>query len=95
MEKNTKKTSKKTSKKKSPIIEEQKIEIISKTPTKSISDILNDYIINYIQFKIFLKNELLFDTKNTLRKNYPIFKKNYFSIGENKYIYKGIRIELY
>lgn len=106
MEKTTKKSSKKI---KEPIQEipkviEQKKEtpkVIEKVEEKEtyvkneISDIINGYVKTNTQFRIYFRNQILFDTKNKLKKEYPKFNQNDFIIGENKYIYKGIRIEIY
>lgn len=95
MEKNIKKNTKKSIKPTTPDLEETILVDTNEIINKSIDDILNEYVKNYIQFKLFFKNTLIFDTKTLLRKNYPVFGKTGFSIGENKYIYKGIRVELY
>lgn len=67
----------------------------TKEDTLKIYDILNSYIKNYTQFKLYYKNELIFDSMKTLRKNFPKFTKTEFIVGGIKYIYKGIRIETY
>lgn len=58
-------------------------------------EVLNEYVSNNIPFRIYSKDELLFDTKNKLRKEYPIFNENDFIILNKIYIYRGIRIERY
>ena len=96
MEKTTKKSSKKI---KEPIQEIPKvIEKVEEKETyvkNEISDIINGYVKTNTQFRIYFRNQILFDTKNKLKKEYPKFNQNDFIIGENKYIYKGIRIEIY
>ena len=106
MEKNTKKTSKKI---KEQLKETTNMSELTKETQKildvveekenyvknEISDIINDYIKTNTQFRIYFRNQILFDTKNKLKKEYPKFNQNDFIIGENKYIYKGIRIETY
>lgn len=94
------KTTKKVVKKPEKILNEIKKEIVNTSEKPSyikneIYDIITGYIRTNTQFIIYLRNEILFDTKNKLRKEYPIFKENEFIIGKNKYIYKGIRIELH
>ena len=68
---------------------------VKQTNTISISNVLNQYIIDKLQFRIYYKTDLIFDSKNKLKKDYPIFKENDFIVGDNIYIYKGIRIETY
>lgn len=106
MEKNTKKTSKKI---KEQLKETTNMSELTKETQKilyvveekenyvknEISDIINGYVKTNTQFRIYFRNQILFDTKNKLKKEYPKFNQNDFIIGENKYIYKGIRIETY
>ncbi len=68
-----------------------KVEIVKLTN----KDIYNQFIIENIPFRIFFRNELLFDTKTKLVKEYPIFNENDFILSGKNYIYRGIRIERY
>lgn len=106
MEKNTKKTSKKIKDtlKETTLVSEVKkeaqktLDVVEERETyvkNELSDIINGYIKTNTQFRIYFRNQILFDTKNKLKKEYPKFNQNDFIIGENKYIYKGIRIETY
>lgn len=106
MEKNTKKTSKKIKDtlKETTVVSEVKkeaqktLDVVEERETyvkNELSDIINGYIKTNTQFRIYFRNQILFDTKNKLKKEYPKFNQNDFIIGENKYIYKGIRIETY
>ena len=106
MEKTTNKSSKRikeTPKEISNLIEVKKetpkvLEVLEEKETyvkNEISDIINGYIKTNTQFRIYFRNQILFDTENKLKKEYPKFNQNDFIIGENKYIYKGIRIETY
>lgn len=80
-------------------IEHIKVEHIKVEPKLLITEIeinpYEQYIIDNEPFRIYLKNKIIFDTKNKLRKDYPIFNNNYFILNGINYIYRGIIIEKY
>ena len=92
MEKNSKKTPKKTSTKKEVKNTDTQVEVKKEL---TISEVFKQYIVDKTQFRIYFRTDLIFDSKNRLRKDYPIFNENDFIIDDKKYIYKGIRIETY
>lgn len=99
MEKNRKKTIKTKS---TSEVSEQilvKIENTTQSELKVVKNDIPDMITGYINtntpFRIYFRGSVIFDTKNTLRKNYPIIGENEFILGTNKYIYKGISVETY
>lgn len=58
-------------------------------------DIYNQFIIESIPFRIYINGLLLFDSKNKLKKDFPVFKENEFILYNKNYIYRGITIERY
>lgn len=87
MKKTTKKT--KESEVKEDIQEVNEIEKVKQC------DIYNQYKKDHIQYRIKMNNEIIFDSKNKMMKDYPVFSEKCFIVDGKKYIYNSIIIETY
>lgn len=68
---------------------------VNKVTLNTEMKIYNQFIIENIPFRIYINGQLIFDTKNILRKDYPIFKEEDFILLNKNYPYKGITVERY
>lgn len=68
-------------------------ELIPNILVMKTHEIYNQFIIEGTPFKLYFRENIIYDTKN--KQKFPIFNEDYFIIANNKYIYKGTRIEIY
>ena len=70
-------------------------EVVVEIPivAKTKKEVYDQYIEDNDPYKIYLRGQLIFDSKNQY--DNPIFYEDYFILFGNKYIYRGIRFEKY
>jgi hypothetical protein len=60
----------------------------------TMKDILSMYIKDNLQYKLYYNNVIIYDSKNSKYRS-PVLMSDYFVIYDQRYYYKGMRIEKY